>query len=690
MADEQGLSRTRIYEPGFCLALLERFQGMVYPFPAIVGQQDMKLALLLNAVDPGIGGVLVRGQKGTAKSTAVRGLARLLPLQTVVAGCAVGCDPMDRAHLCHTCQSRVARGERLPLARRSTPVVELPLGATEDMVLGSFDFQHTLQEGVRRFQPGLLAKAHRGLLYVDEVNLLVDHLVDVILDAAGSGVNTVEREGISYSHPARFALVGTMNPEEGELRPQFLDRFGLCVAVEGETDPEARARLLEQREGFDADPQAFAALWQEECRSLTQKLVTARALLEQVVLERHVLAFIANLCRENHVAGHRADLVLRRAARALAALEGRSRVSQDDVARLAPLVLRHRRREAQPPSPPPPPPPPPPQDSPEQKDDQKEQADGPQPTPESHSQPAPQPDQEQEGQRPPDSPQGEEAGGRDQVFAVGATFKVKALEAVKDRKARTGSGRRSLSRAAMRRGRYSRSSQHGEGHDLALDATVRAAAVHQKRRSRREHMALAIEQADWRYKIREARFGSFLLFVVDASGSMGAQARMVAAKGAVMSLLLDAYQKRDKVALVSFRGEGAQVVLPPTSSVETSARLLAELPVGGRTPLAAGIAAAQKILRRQLRREPLSRPIALLITDGKANAGLGQGDPWAQAMRLASLAGADPRVRWVVVDTEAKEGFSLGLAERLAQALQADCYQTQQLKARDLVEWARS
>ena len=663
---------------------------MVYPFVAIVGQDRMKLALMLVAVDPAIGGVLVRGQKGTAKSTAVRGLAALLPPRVVVAGCAAGCDPRDRAGLCPACRARLEAEGSLPQVSRPTPVTDLPLNATEDMVLGSFDFSHALQKGERRFSPGLLAKAHGGFLYVDEVNLLVDHLVDVILDAAGSGVNQVEREGISHGHAARFALVGTMNPEEGDLRPQFLDRFGLCVSVEGEPDSETRARLLARRESFDADPLAFAESWQEESRALAAKLAKARARLERVSLERHLLDYIGNLCLENHVAGHRADLVLQRASRALAALEGRARVSEEDVTRVAPLVLAHRRREASPPPPPPPPPPQEPSEPPEDRKDQEEPAETPPPP---GQPPPPEPSQDREsGPKPPDLPPPPNDGGGDQerVFQVGATFRVQNLEGNKDRLARTGSGRRTLSRAAMRRGRYSRASQHGQGDDLALDATVRAAAVHQTRRPRRPGMALAIERQDWRYKIREARFGNFLLFLVDASGSMGAQARMVAAKGAVLSLLLDAYQKRDKVCLISFRGGEAQELLPPTSSVETSARLLAELPVGGRTPLAAGLVAAQRVLQRQLRREPLSRPIALLITDGKANAGLSGEDPWAQALRLATLAGLDPRVRWVVVDTEAKGGFTLGLAPRLAQALGADCFQTEELKARDLVAWARS
>ena len=656
---------------------------MFYPFSAIVGQEQMKMALLLCAVDPDVGGVLIRGQKGTAKSTAVRGLAEILPWQWVVRGCPCGCDPSLPQEHCPACRSLAARSGSLPVVQRRTPVVDLPLNATEDMVLGGFDFERALVDGSRRFQAGLLARAHRGFVYVDEVNLLVDHLVDVVMDAAASGFNSVEREGVSYRHWARFSLVGTMNPEEGELRPQLLDRFGLCVAVQGEQSSESRVHLLELRERFDAAPREFIAAHQRESQAIAQAVAAARGRLEEVRLGRRLRGFISNLCLENCVAGHRADLVLQRAVRALAAYEGRTQADEQDVARVAPMVLLHRRREAQPPTPPPPPQP--------EADDQargqdQEQAQG----SEAPSPPgAPQQDAPSDDLDAGDS-QGPEGGGmQSKVFAVGDPFKVRTLQSDKDRKVRTGSGRRSLSRTAQRRGRYSRSVQDGSGNDLALDATVRAAAVQQVLRPRRPGLALAIERVDWRYKMREARVGNFLLFVMDASGSMGARSRMVAAKGAVMSLLLDAYQKRDKIAMISFRGQEARTLLPPTSSIEMAARLLAEMPVGGRTPLAAGIVAAHQELNRQLRREPLCRPIALLVSDGKATHGQGQGTPWQQALGAAQAAGADPRVRWVVVDTEAKAGFSLGLAGHLARALNAHLFEIEQLKAPDLVDLAR-
>ncbi|MFZ5585414.1 MAG: putative cobaltochelatase [Thermodesulfobacteriota bacterium] len=674
-------------------------RGGVFPFVAILGQEDMKLALLLNAIDPGVGGVLVRGEKGTAKSTAVRALAALLPEIDVVSGCRLACDPGDPDQLCDHCRRVLAQAGRLTAQARRVPVVELPLNATEDMVLGGLDFERAVRRGRRGFMPGLLARAHRGFLYVDEVNLLDDHLVDVLLDAAASGHNRLEREGVSFSHPARFVLVGTMNPEEGELRPQFLDRFGLCVEVAGMADPELRVRLLQLREAFDQDPAGFNAGRQEAAQGLALAVAQARRRLGQVRLAGHLRTFISALCLENNVAGHRADLVIERAARALAAYEGRHEVTSEDVARVAAMALRHRRRD---PVPPPPPPPPPPQEpeppeepqepdqppEPEQgqgrdqdaRDGQAEQ--GPE---EGFDLPLPEPPEPE-----PEPETGDQGQAQEQVFAAGPTFKVRRLSQAKDRKLRRGSGRRSATRTAQRLGRYVKSSLAGDPGDLALDATLRAAAPHQRRRQGASGLAVAVRSQDIRLKVREKRVGNFLLFVVDASGSMGVQARMAATKGAILSLLLDAYQKRDKVAMVCFRGREANVALPPTSSIDLAARLLQELPVGGRTPLSAGLVQAHTQLQIHLRKEPESRPIVLLLSDGRANAGLqGEAPPHQEALALAAKLGADQRVRFVVVDTEAPGVVRLDLARRLAAAMGADYFRIDDLKAQDLVHIAR-
>ncbi|MBG0776608.1 MAG: AAA family ATPase [Desulfovibrionaceae bacterium] len=305
----------------------------------------MKTALVLNLVDPTIGGVLIRGEKGTAKSTAVRGLALLLPEMAAVAGCRFACDPAAGDCLCPDCAARVAAGEALETERRRVRVVDLPVGSTEDRVLGTLDLEWAIKKGERRFEPGILAEANRSILYVDEVNLLDDHIVDVLLDAAAMGVNTVERESVSFSHPARFVLVGTMNPEEGELRPQLLDRFGLCVEVRGIMDLEARVELVRRRAAFEADPAGFCAAREAEERRLGERIVAARERVPSVEVCDDVLRNVAEIAIGMNVDGHRADLVMVRAARALAALEGREAATREDVKRAAEMALPHRMRK---------------------------------------------------------------------------------------------------------------------------------------------------------------------------------------------------------------------------------------------------------------------------------------------------------------------------------------------------------
>jgi len=314
---------------------------VVYPFSAIVGQEKMKKALLLNAVNPKIGGVLIKGEKGTAKSTAVRALANLLPDIEVVEGCPYGCSPRDEAMMCASCREK---GGQAPRAFRKMRVVELPISSTEDKVVGTLDIEHAIKKGEKKFEPGILAEANRNILYVDEVNLLNDHIVDVLLDAAAMGVNNVEREGVSYSHPANFILVGTMNPEEGELRPQLLDRFGLCVEIEGIRDPATRMEIVAKRIAYEADPTAFAAKCREGDALLRDKIVHAKEILGKVSVSDAMLRLIVDICIDMQVDGHRADLAMIKAASAIAALDARSEVTDADVKEAAELVLRHRMR----------------------------------------------------------------------------------------------------------------------------------------------------------------------------------------------------------------------------------------------------------------------------------------------------------------------------------------------------------
>ncbi|MGD9248550.1 MAG: ATP-binding protein [Desulfobacteraceae bacterium] len=322
---------------------------LIYPFTAIVGQEKMKEALILNIVNPTLSGVLIRGEKGTAKSTAVRALAQILPAIEVVKECPFQHAPDETHSVCRECiRSECSRKilDNLPVetVRRGIRVIELPVGATEDRVVGTMDLEHALKKGEKRVEPGILAAANRGILYVDEVNLLDDHVVDVLLDSAAMGVNTIEREGVSFTHPARFTLVGTMNPEEGELRPQLLDRFGLCVNIEGIDDPEARVAIMERRAAFDEDPEKFCTQWEEQSRMLVEKIEKAIDLYPQVTIDRELLFEIANYCLDVGVDGHRGDIIILKTAKTLAAYNGRTQVVKEDIDTAAELALPHRIR----------------------------------------------------------------------------------------------------------------------------------------------------------------------------------------------------------------------------------------------------------------------------------------------------------------------------------------------------------
>lgn len=653
---------------------------VVFPFTAIVGQESIKLALLLNAISPAIGGVLIRGHKGTAKSTAVRALARLLPDIEVVLGCPFGCAPTDAPEACPHCA--VTTATRRPGTRAAT-LVELPLGATEDRVVGTLDIERALKTGEKHFEPGLLAAAHRGVLYIDEVNLLSDHLVDILLDAAAMGVNYIEREGISVSHPASFILVGTMNPEEGELRPQLLDRFGLAVDVQAERDVEIRAEVVRRRIAFDHDPEQFLARWREAEQAERSRLVAARCLLPTVRLDDAMLRLITGICTDFEVDGMRADITMYRAAVALAAYEGRTQVLEDDVRRVARLVLPHRRRRQ-------------PFDQPTLDDRQLEDSLERHRPPQSHHSPPTPATPPSSGPEEHPSHSAKDAHRSDPVglapqekwAEIGQPFAVRPLTAVvRQEMQQRGLGKRSRT-LGSRTGHYVTSRlPQGRVRDLALDATLRAAAPQLQQRRHRGEGWLAIHAADLREKVREARTGTLVLFAVDASGSMGARDRMVATKGAIMSLLLDAYQKRDQVGLVSFRGHDATVLLPPTGSVERAQQCLAEMRTGGRTPLAAGLAHAYTVLQRYRQRERQTQPLLVVLTDGRANASMGASDPVTEALQQAARL-RDAGVPSLIVDTE-QGAMHLGLAQRLAEAAGGTYLRLEELAASALARAVR-
>ncbi|RZB33078.1 MAG: magnesium chelatase subunit D [Desulfobacteraceae bacterium Eth-SRB2] len=659
----------------------------VYPFSAIVGQQKMTRALILNAICPALGGLLIRGEKGTAKSTAVRALAAVLPEIEVVSGCPFNCDPHEYNRLCPECKARVQQGIDLPILKRKIKVIDLPLGATEDRVLGSLDLEYAVKEGKRRFTPGLLALAHRGIIYIDEVNLLNDHIVDVILDAAGMGLNIVEREGISYMHRAEFILIGTMNPEEGELRPQLLDRFGMCIQIEGIDDPDERVRLIKFRERFDKNSTEFIMAYQSRQNNLSQKIIHARERVSHTKISDEMLQLCSKLALDAFVAGHRADIVIRKTALTIACYEGRDAVTEEDVNEAADLVLLHRMRI----------PPPPPRYNREEKersqeespdDEKKKQEEKPQ------TQNRQENEVREEKKEKEEKDKGESENSLSQipmlesVFPVGDAFKVRKMQMKRDRIPRKGSGRRSRTRTSSKTGRYIMSTMERRTNDLALDATLRAAAPYQKRRSRQD-VAIVIEESDVREKVREKRIGNFIVFVVDASGSMGAGKRMIETKGAILSLLMDAYQKRDKVAMVAFKGEHAETLLPPTSSIELAHKLLEELPTGGKTPLCHGISLGYQIIQSYFRKDPYIYPLLILLSDGKANVSQYGGKPLSEAMEVAEEIRNDTRVNTAIVDVEKSGLITFGLAHQLSRQMGARYFRIEDLKSDTLVEILR-
>jgi magnesium chelatase subunit D len=628
-----------------------------FPFTAVVGMDDLRLALVLAAVSPAIGGVLIRGEKGTAKSTAVRALAEVLPAVEVVDGCRFSCDPAYPDPSCpdapHDVASAVVRPVRL---------VELPVGATEDRVVGSLHLERALAEGVTVFEPGLLAAANRGLLYVDEVNLLHDHLVDVLLDAAAMGRATVERDGVSVSHPARFVLVGTMNPEEGELRPQLLDRFGLTVDVAASRDPEVRVEVMRTRLGYEADPDGFVSRYAGPQAELAERIAKAQNLLPDVILTDAALRQIAEICAAFDVDGMRADLVTARTAVAHAAWSGRTVVEVDDVRAAARLALPHRRRRN-------------PFDAPGLDEEQLEQIIQDTSPPDDDPDPDDDPGGSEGPQESDGSVQTSAAHGQQPVAKAREPYRARLLSVPSAGAGVAGRRSRALTDAGRVVGdRPRRSGESGRPHLLS---TLRVAAPHQVARGRLSN-GLELRPSDVRLAVREGREGNLVLFCVDASGSMGARQRMTEVKTAVLSLLLDAYQRRDKVGLVTFAGTGATVALPPTGSVETAVRRLETLPTGGRTPLAEGLVQAADVLRIAAIRDPRRRPLLVLVTDGRATAG-------PDALQRAKHVGSRLGVPAVVVDCEPHRGVRLGLAADLAGVMGAEYLDLGEVAAGNLV-----
>jgi magnesium chelatase subunit D len=651
-----------------------------YPFTAIVGQEEMKLGLILNVVDPLIGGVLIMGHRGTGKSTAVRALADLLPEITVVEGCPYNCDPEDKRNLCDQCR----KSKTLKSKSSAVPVVELPLGATEDRVCGTIDIERALSSGRKAFDPGLLARANRGFLYIDEVNLLEDHLVDLLLDVAVTGRNKVEREGVSVEHPATFVLIGSGNPEEGELRPQLLDRFGLHAEVKTENYLNNRIDIVERRERYDRDRDEFYKSFAADQEQLRKRITRARANLLKITVERAVLQKIAQLCSDLKVDGHRGELTIMRAARALAAFEGRRTVTDDYVKKVSAMSLRHRlRRDALDET---------------ATSEQIEQAVDevfPQQT-------SPQPSRgeagDHDGEITDRTGKTSKQSPRQRASASGSSARPNNVDvlsppAVEKRsgevrldehlkpaerrdKSSSHSRRATGVKAALdqRRGRYTRAVQfRSAGARIAIDATLRALAGV---RPSRDQGLLPVSSNALRYKLLKHKRGTLFVFAIDASGSMAAN-RIARAKSTILKLLKKSYLNRDSVAIVSFHGTSANVDLPPSRSILRARRTLDSLRMGGSTPLGLGLVTTIELL--ELVGNKFGETVVLLFTDGRSNVPLRRGGLNLRAFRQVKIeselreltvALKRTKTRVVVVDTQ-KEFESSEETRRLAHILNA-------------------
>jgi magnesium chelatase subunit D len=631
---------------------IQRSKGPpVFPFTAVLGQEKIKKALIRVMVNPRIGGLLIAGEKGTAKSTLIRASQAL------------------------------AGGMR---------IVECPLNVTEDRLVGAIDIKAALQGGRRVLGEALLAEADGHILYVDEVNLLGDHIVNALLDAASRGIQVIEREGISARHSSRFMLLGSMNPEEGKLRPQFLDRFGLYTEVESEKDPHLRIEILRRCLAFEADPVGFIAHFAQETEILAGKITAAQARLPKVELTQNALRLAARLAAEANCAGHRGELALIETARANAAFEGRRMVNLEDIRDAAEYALPHRARNA--------PAPPPEITEPEkpetkQKDAEKSQTNEPAPDTARDETPASldrgnrdDPALSAEGETFPDEP-GDPAGsgGSDEDTAPpGESFVMKQWQDPRNiRGKHIGSGKRYLVRTKRRQGRsvgYRLPGREGV-QDLAFDATLRAAAPFQNQRDKGGR-AIAISGSDLRVKIREKRSGGCILFVVDASASMGANARMTAVKAAVVSMLNRSYQKRDKVGLIAFRRDRAELLLGITSSVELARKKLELLPTGGATPLARGLELAYDVILGLRSRDPDTVPVLVLVSDGRASGRSGS-DPFGEALAVAERI-RHQKIHTIILDTE-HSFIRLGMCAKLHEKLGGFLVTMEELEAEGIV-----
>jgi len=575
-----------------------------YPFTAIVGQDLMKLALILNAINPKIGGVLIKGTKGTAKSTAVRALADLLPEIEVIKDCPFNCNPKNLKESCHSCQDKIIAGDikEENIILKEMRVINLPINSTEDRVVGTIDIKVALMKGIKALEPGILAEANRNILYIDEVNLLADNVADILLDSAAMGLNIIEREGISFHHPSNFILIGTMNPEEGNLRPQLLDRFGLSVDVERIENVDQRVLIVKYVEDFQKDPNNFYSKFKKKQKDLRNKIVKARKSLNLVQISEGDLKKIAQLCIDFRTDGHRADITITRTAKTVAVFNDRTVVNEDDIKIAAKLSLSHRLRRL------------PFEDQTFNEKDLEDMF-------------------EKQKELKTDKNNLNDITGdhqilniKEEVFEINKDIKAdKIIQKKKIRKVMNISGQRIIHPTTSVRGKYiggqkPRGLKIPMSHDIALNETLNEAALELENRDAIKNGGnLIIKEEHVHIKKRTGKSSYLIIFCVDASGSIGANGRMEVVKGIIFSILQSNYVYRDKVSLIVFRKDKAEIILPPTRSTDLAYKLLKEIPTGGTTPLVAGLIKAMDVALEENRKKSGYIPLIILLTDARGN-----------------------------------------------------------------------
>ena len=694
-------------------------KNLIFPFTAIVGQEDVKKSLILNAINPSIGGVLIKGDKGTGKTTAVRALADLLPPIKVIKGCAFNCDPDDEDSLCDSCKT-----EGFEIETKNMRVVELPLGSTEDRVVGSINIEKALKEGIKALEPGILADANRNILYVDEINLLDDNLVDVLLDAAAYGVNIVEREGVSVAHPSNFMLVGTMNPAEGELRPQLSDRIGLHISVHSIMNLEERVKIMERREEFEKDPSSFKDKYKEKQDSILENIVTAREMLKNVNVSMDIMGVIAHVCIEVGVDGHRADIAILKTSKTIAAYHNLDEVNLNHVEEAALLVLGERvhqssqnknkinqmvqkamediskRKKDQDEQ----------QHNSEGKDDQKDDNNSDQQDQNGTEQTENLKEQSEDNQikddlnkeeEPGESEknenqtqhinQGEQSQGsldnnnsesnqqgkklkslekEEEVDYSEEGLDIKNLLKIKGKKKRKLYGKRVDS--TTQKGKYVKSRLSKDlKNDIAIDATLRAAAISSEG-------TINVKSEDLRHKVRKHGAKASIALVVDISGSMFSERKAERVKDILISVIEDADRQGDKISVVGFKGKEAAVIIPITKRATSFREQIDNITIGGTTPLASGMKKGFEILKKEKFKQEYV-PIMLILTDGMPNVALDQ-NPTKDALNIANEL-KDNEIHTIVVNFELAVKYGRDMNMELAIASGGRYYDLEDLKS---------